>query len=107
MNYSILINNLGESRSMYKGKNINNYKDTSIMWQGIGIICKNLNSRKILDVYKDAIVKFYPDKVIFTKEDGAIIYELTILIDPNRNIEIRKLNITNTGNKDELVAKGE
>ena len=103
MNYNILINNLGESRSVYKGKNINNYKDTSIMWQGIGILCKNLNSRKILDVYKDATVKFYPDKVIFTKEDGAIIYELTILIDPNRNIEIRKLNIKNNGNKDELI----
>ena len=102
-NYNILINNLGESRSVYNGKNINKYKETSYIFQGINLLFKNLNNKKIIDGLKDASVKFYPDKTIFIKEDGALKYETSILIDPNRNVEIRKMNITNNGNKDEII----
>ena len=101
LNYSSLINNLGESKSEYKGKLINNYKETSPLKYGIGIAIKNLNNKRIIDVYKDSKVKFYPDKSIFVKEDGAIKYKTIIFLDPNRNIEIRKIKIENNGNKDE------
>ena len=103
LDYSILINNLSESRSVYKGKNINKFKDTSLMMQGIKILVKNTNSKKIINVLKNAKVKFYPDKVIFTKEEGSLIVETIIVVDPNRNVEIRKVNISNIGNKDELL----
>ena len=102
-NYSILINSIGESKSLYKDKYINAFKETSYLWQGIRLLFKNVNNKKIIDIYKDANIVFYPDKAVFTKEDGSLKYEITICIAPNKNVEIRNIKIENMGNKDEIL----
>ena len=99
--YSLCINNLGESISKYNNKNINVYKENLPVKQGIGILVKNTSSKKIVDVYENALVEFYSDKVIFKKEEGGYRYKLKIYLDPNQNIEIRSLEIENIKSSEE------
>ena len=102
-NYQMISNTEGESFSKYKGNLVNEYKVTSEIWQGINLYIKNLKTKKIIDFYKDTKVIYNQDKNIYIKTDNNLKMELKTTIDPNNPIEIRKLEIKNTGNHEELL----
>lgn len=101
-NYKITINELGEGKSEYKDVLINNYKDTTELKQGIFFYIKNIKNKRIIKITEKAIVTFAPDKVIFSKQDGNLKIDLYITIDPDKSIEIRRLEIENMGNSEEI-----
>ena len=47
-NYQILINDFGEGVSEYKGKMINNFKETAELKQGIFFYIRNTKTKKIM-----------------------------------------------------------
>ena len=101
-NYKITINELGEGKSEYNGILINKFKETSELKQGIFFYIKNIRNKRIIKVNEKAIVTFAPDKVIFSKQDGNLKIDLYITIDPDKAIEVRRLEIENMGNSEEI-----
>ena len=102
-NYKIIIDDFGNSSSQFKNLMVNRYKDTSELNQGINCYIKNLKSKKVINVNKDAKVIFAPDKATFLKTENNIKIEENVFLVPNKNIEIRRVEINNFGNQDEIL----
>ena len=102
-NYKITIDDLGNSISEYKDLMVNNYKETLELNQGINSMVKNIKTKKITEVKRNAKVTFSPDKAEFSKTENNLKLNETIFLDPNRPVEIRKLEINNLGNYDEVL----
>ena len=102
-NYQILINDLGEGVSEYKHKMINNYKETSELKQGIFFYVRNTKTKKITSLENCEKVIFAPDKVKFIGKDANLKFEVTVTLDPDKCIEIRRVEIENLGNLDEVL----
>ncbi len=102
-NYNILINDLGEGVSTYKGKIINNYKETSELKKGIFFYLRNTKTKKIMKLNECEKVIFAPDKAKFIGKDANIKFEVTVTLDPDKCIEIRRVEIENLGNSDEVL----
>ena len=101
-NYKITIDEFGEGKSEYNGILINNYKETNEIKQGIFFYIKNIKNKRIIRAAEKSSVTFAPDKVIFSKQDGNLKLDLYITIDPDKAIEIRRLEIENMGNSEEI-----
>ena len=109
--YSILIDKNGNGYSKYKDIVINRYKKTDNINQGIHFFIKNIKSKNIwsptnLSYTKESEkykVSFYPDKSKFSRFDENIKTSLTVAIAPEDPVEIRKLELKNMGNTDELL----
>jgi len=110
-NYTILMTDKGTGYSKYNDILINKYKPTLETAQGIFTYIKNVNSKRIwavsamnylgnADKYE---VSFMPDKNKISRQDGWIKSESVIGITPNDPVEIRDLNLKNTGGKEELL----
>ena len=101
--YKILIDDFGDSISEYEGVMVNKFKITSELKQRINFFIKNVKTRKIIDSKEYAKVVFAPDKAKFIKTENNLKIEETISLDPNKPIEIRRLEIENLGNTDEVL----
>ena len=102
-NYQIVANTEGESYSKYKDNLINEYKVTNENWQGINLYIKNLKNKKIINFYKNTKTIYNQDKNIYIRTDNNLKMEFKTTIDSNNSIEIRNLEIKNTGNHEELL----
>lgn len=101
--YKIMIDEKGEGKSEYNDILINNYKDTYELRQGIFFYIKNVKNRKIIRPEENSNVVFAPEQVIFSKQDGNLKLDLKITIDPDKAIEIRRLEIENMGKASEIL----
>ena len=101
--YKILIDDLGNSISEYEDVMVNNFKETTEIKKGINFYIKNLKSKKIINVLDNCKVVFAPDKAVFLKQENNIKICLTVSLNPNKAIEIRKLQIENMGSQEELI----
>lgn len=101
--YKITIDENGQGKSEYDDILINNYKETSELKQGIFFYVKNIRNRKIIKPEENANVLFAPDQVVFSKQDGNLKLDLKITIDPDKAVEIRRLEIENMGKTSEIL----
>ena len=109
--YTILIDKDGNGYSKYKDNIVNRFKDTDDIDQGIHFFIKNVKNKKIwspanlkfLDKSEKYNVKFYPDKSTFSRTDENIKTTLSIIVAPEEPVEIRKINLKNIGNDDEIL----
>lgn len=102
-NYKIMINDFGEGVSTYKDKMINNYKETSELKNGIFFYIRNTRTKKIIKLEECDKVVFAPDKAKFIGKDSNIKFEITVTLDPDKAIEIRRVEIENLGKNDEIL----
>ena len=101
--YKIVIDDYGDSISEYEGLMVNNFKRTSELKQRMNFFIKNVKTRKIIDSKENAKVVFAPDKAKFVKNENNLKIEEIVSLDPNKPIEIRRLEIENLGNTDEVL----
>ena len=103
-NYTMAINEYGQGFSKCKDIYVNRFKETDDYNQGIFLYLKNIKSGKILEVAKDnEQVLFMPDQVCFEGKIDFIKTKLKITLDPEEAVEIRSLEIENTGNREEVL----
>ncbi len=102
-NYKITINDFGEGVSEYKNKMINHYKETSELKNGIFIYIRNTKTKKIIQLEKSDKVIFAPDKAKFIGKDANLKFEVTVTLDPDKCVEIRRVEIENLGKSDEVL----
>ncbi|MDO5557212.1 MAG: glucoamylase family protein [Clostridia bacterium] len=109
--YSILVDVKGGGYSKYKDIQINRYKETSDIGQGILFYIKNIKSKRIWasnimnymskpDKYR---VTFAPDRTEFYRIDGNIQTTKEIGISSTGNVELRRITLKNTGNQEEIL----
>ena len=102
-NYKIIIDDFGDSSSEYNATMVNNFKVTSELKQRMNCFIKNVKTKKIIDTKENAKVIFAPDKAKFVKTENNLKIEEIISLDPNKPIEIRRLEIENLGTTDEVL----
>ena len=99
--YTICTLNNGEGFSRYENININRFKDTDDLRQGIFYYIKNLNTNNIFQTYPEqnekAKVVFESSKTSFCKTNGNIEAEESITVAPGEAVEIRRLTLKNIG----------
>ena len=107
-NYTIAMNQKGEGFSKYKDIYINRYKKTSDEKQGMFIYIKNIKTNKIwssnyYNKETNNSISFKPDRI----EQEANIYgiktKLNTIVAPNDDVEIRRLELENTGNDEQIL----
>ena len=101
--YQIMINDFGEGISSYKDRMINSYKNTSELKNGIFLYIRNVKTKKVTRLENCDKVIFAPDKVKFIGKDASLKYEVIVTLDPNKSIEIRRIEIQNLGKNDEIL----
>ena len=101
--YKIVIDDYGDSSSEYEELMVNNFKNTSDLKQRINLFIKNVKTKKIIDTKENAKVVFAPDKAKFMKNENNLKVEEIVSLDPNRAIEIRRIEIENLGTTDEVI----
>ena len=110
-NYTVAINQKGDGFSKYKNYYINRYKSTDDYKQGIFFYIKSIQSGKVWSTnYNEYeakpdkyVTNFMPDKDEFERIDGNIKTKMKITVAPNEPIEIRRLELENLGNTDEIL----
>ena len=100
--YRVIADDLGNSCSEYKGNLIYQYKETNECKQGILFYIKSIKTKEIINPYENAKVIFAPDKVSFAKSEGKLKLKTSIVVDPNKAIEIRNIDIENIGSTEEI-----
>ena len=101
--YRVIFDDLGNSVSEYENKIINSYKSTSELKQGVFCYIKNTKTKKVIETKSNSEVIFAPDKVKFIKRENNLKIEDICVLDPNKPIEIRRLEIENLGNSEEVL----
>ncbi len=109
--YTICVNEKGEGFSSYKNIFINRFKETHEEPQGIFFYLKNIKTKRIwTSNYMNYLSKadkyeahFMPDVSKFSRIDGNITTTTKITIAPNENVEIRRLELYNNGNTEEIL----
>ena len=108
-NYTICINDRGEGLSKYKNAIINKFKQTDDYMQGIFFYIKDVKKQKTWNLARKNVeknekyeVQFMPDSSRFIQEIDGIRTNLKIGISPDEPVEIRSLEIENTG-EEELI----
>ncbi len=110
-NYTICMDDKGDGFSKYNNILINRFKETSDYQQGIYFYIKNINSKRIwTNTYSNYLgkpdkysVQFAPDQNKIIRQDGGIQTSTKITVAPNDNIEIRRLELENNGNNEEVL----
>ena len=109
--YSILIDQKGNGFSKYKDIVINRFKRTDDVNQGIFFFLKNIKTKRTwstgqtnylgnADKYN---VYFSPDMSKFVRQDGGIETTTKIIVMPNTPVEIRRIELKNLGNSEEII----
>ena len=103
-NYSIAINQKGQGFSKFKNILINRFKNTDDYNQGIFFYIKNITTNSIWSTFEnDSIVTFMPDQDKFEQKRKNIKSTLKITVDSEEPVEIRRLELENLGNKEEIL----
>lgn len=110
-NYMVAINQMGEGYSRFKNYNINRYKGTDDYKQGIFFYVKSIQSGKVWSTYYNEneskpdkyISSFMPDKDEFERIDANIKTKMKITVAPNEPVELRRLELENLGNTEEIL----
>ncbi len=103
-NYMVAINQKGEGVSKYKSIYINKYKPTNENPQGIFYYIKNINNKQIWHSGMDNTVSnFMPDQSSFDRIDGNIKTKMKVTVDSYEPVEIRRLELENTGDTEETL----
>ena len=100
--YKIVINSLGQGYSEYKNNLINKYRESSELKQGINFYVKNLKNNRVLNLKFDTIM-FSPDRAEFVCQEGALKFKLHVSLNPNKPIELRRIEIENFGKSEEIL----
>ena len=100
--YKITIFDSGRSISEYENIMVNNYKETSEYKKGINFYIKNIKNKKVINVMENTKVIFAPDKAVFIKQENNLKISETVTLNPNKNVEIRRLEIENLGSSEEF-----
>ena len=97
------INGLGYSK--LNNILINRYKETADYSQGIMFYIKNLNTKQTYTNLPDkkSKIEFSPDEIKYIKTEASIEVKTKITIAPEENVEIRRLELKNTGNNAEIL----
>ena len=102
--YTIACNQKLQGFSKYNDIYINRFKKTADYNQGILMYVKNIENQNILEVGEDgSIVSFMPDQMSYEKKLDYIKTNLKITLDPEEAIEIRCLELENTGKREETL----
>lgn len=101
--YKIIIDDYGDSISEFEDVMVNNYKETADIKQRINCYIKNVKSKKIIDTKENSKIIFAPDKAKFMKRENNLKIEEIVSLDPNKPIEIRRLEIENLGSSQEVL----
>jgi len=101
-NYKIIIDDFGEGVSEYKDILINKYKPGYETCQGMFFHVKNLKTKKLINL-KNGKVIFSQDKSKFISQDGGLKFTQSICLNPNKPVEIRRLEIENLGSSEEIL----
>ena len=101
--YKITIDDFGDSISEFENVMVNSYKETSELKQRINLYIRNAKTKKIIDTKENSKVVFAPDKARFLKQENNLKIEEIVSLDPNKAIEIRRLEIENLGNSEEVL----
>ena len=101
-NYRVIMDDLGNSWSEFKENLVYKYKSTDEGKQGVFFYVKNVKNKNIIDVYKDSNVIFAPDKISYVKNEGKLKLSTSVILDPNKALEIRKIEIENIGSTEEI-----
>ncbi len=101
--YKIIIDDYGDSISEFEDVMVNNYKNTADIKQRINCYIKNVKTRKIIDTKENSKIVFAPDKAKFLKRENNLKIEEIVSLDPNKPIEIRRLEIENLGSSQEVL----
>ena len=107
-NYTIAMNQKGQGFSKYKDIYINRFKQTSDENQGIFIYIKNIKTNKIwssnyLNKTEKNTISFMPDKILQETNVDGIKIKLKTTVAPNDDVEIRRLELENTGNEEQIL----
>ena len=100
--YKIIADDLGNSSSEYKGNLIYQFKETKEGKQGVLFYIKNIKNKELINPYEASKVVFAPDKISFTKVEGKLKLKTSVIVDPNKSIEIRNIDIENIGSTEEI-----
>ena len=100
--YKIVIDEDGNGKSMYRNNLVNYFKDTDELSNGIYFYIRNIRNKRIIRPEENANIIFAPERVEFSKQDGNLKLNLSICIAPDKNLEIRRLEIENFGNNEEI-----
>ena len=99
--YTIFTLQNGESFSKFGNILINRFKETEDLKQGIFFYIKNLNQNTIWDTYAEnnekSKVIYESGKTEYLKTIGNIEAIESITVAPDENVEIRRLELKNTG----------
>ena len=103
--YTIVSNLQGIGYSKFDNLLINRYKETADYSQGIFFYIKNLNTKQVYSSTLNNVGKtiFAPDKMKYTKTEGNINIKTIVTVAPEDNVEIRRLELTNSGNSIETL----
>ena len=110
-NYTIAMSQKGEGFSKYKDIYINRFKQTEDYNQGIFFYIKNIKTKDIITTnYSENDLKntsyeisFSPDKNETKLKSGNIKVNVINTVDGNLPVEIRRLEIENLGNEEEIL----
>ena len=106
--YTVSINQKGEGFSKFGDNYINRFKLTNDYKQGIFLCIKDVSSNKIRYVTEDKecekfIIDFMPDKSEFERTEKDLRTKLSIIVDANEPVEIRRLEIENNSNTEKIL----
>jgi len=110
-NYTIVVDQKGRGFSKYKDIYINRYKKTDDYPQGIFFYIKNIRNKKIWSTNYNKFtsdpdkysVNFMPDKTKIERIDENVKTKINITVSPLDPVEIRKLELENLGNTEEIL----
>ena len=100
--YQIIIDEYGNGKSTYKNNLVNYFKQTDEIPNGIYFYIRNIRNKRIIRPEENANIIFAPERVEFSKQDGNVKTNLKICIAPDKNMEIRRLELENFGNNEEV-----
>ena len=109
--YTIVLTERGIGYSKYQNTQVNRFKETADVAQGIFFYIKNVKNKKIWtntnigngsdpDKY---VSIFSPGLTKFKRQDSNIETITKIIVAPNDPVEIRSLEVSNNGNLEEIL----
>ena len=109
--YTVVIDQYGNGYSKYKNLQINRYKQTDDVAQGVLFYIKDIKSKRIwTNTYSKYLskpdkynVKFSPDLDKITRVDGNIETKTKIITDVDEPVEIRRLELFNNGIEEQTL----
>ena len=108
-NYTICLRDTGEGFSKYNNIYITRFKQTADYKQGIIFFVKNIRNKKIwtnmpIDQNQHQYsINFAPNITKYTRREENIETVTKVVIAPDDNVEIRRLEIKNTGIEEETL----